>query len=113
MTIKTACRIVYVYKQVKVNKMSVVEIRDFTIHNGIGIRIADGETCQVIRKQRGVWKEIGKAYDLPLQDEDLKWTRNGIPASVIAVALRAYELECPGNCLRRLLTAPRALRAAS
>jgi hypothetical protein len=89
------------------------EKQDFTIPNGLGIRIVDGRICQVIRKQRGVWKEIGKPYDLPLHDEDLVWTRNGIPVSVIAVALRAYELDNPTSQLRQQLTDSRVLSAVS
>jgi hypothetical protein len=89
------------------------EQRDFTISNGLGIRIVDGRICQAIRRQRGAWKEIGQRYELPLRSEDLKWTRGGIPASVIAVALRAYELSCPGSALRQELTSNRLLRAAS
>jgi hypothetical protein len=89
------------------------EKQDFTIHNGLGIRIVDGYTCQVIRQQRGAWKEIGRAYELPLSQEDLQFSKRGIPASVIAVALRAYELDNPGSSLRQKLTAARMLRAAS
>jgi hypothetical protein len=89
------------------------EIQDFTISNGLGIRIVDDSTCQVIRKQRGVWKEIGRTYELPLTREDLQFSKSGIPASVIAVALRAYELSNPGTCLRQELTGSRVLRAAS
>ena len=96
----------------------MIEKRDFTIPNGLGIRIlpgpsGDGRTCQVIRRQRGAWKEIGRPYQLPLQADDLKWAHGGIPASVIAVALRAYELGHPGSSLRQELTASRMLRAAS
>jgi hypothetical protein len=89
------------------------EKQDFTIHNGLGIRIVDGYTCQVIRQQRGAWKEIGRVYELPLGKEDLQFSKRGIPASVIAVALRAYELDNPGSSLRQKLTAARMLRAAS
>jgi hypothetical protein len=89
------------------------EKQDFTIHNGLGIRIVDGVTCQVIRQQRGAWKEIGRTYNLPLTKEDLQFSKSGIPASVIAVALRAYELSNPGTCLRQELTVSRMLRAAS
>lgn len=89
------------------------EKRDFTIPNGLGIRVRDGNICQVIRRQRGLWKEIGRPYELPLEEQDLKWTSSGIPASVIAVALRAYELSHPGSTLRQELTAAKCLRAAS
>jgi hypothetical protein len=101
---------------VYISKM--IEKHDFTIPNGLGIRIlagpnGDGRICQVIRRQRGAWKEIGRPYQLPLQAEDLQWTRNGIPATVIAVALRAYELGHPGSSLRHDLTSSRVLCAAS
>jgi hypothetical protein len=89
------------------------EKQDFTIHNGLGIRMVDGVTCQVIRQQRGAWKEIGRTYNLPLTREDLQFSKSGIPASVIAVALRAYELSNPGTCLRQELTGVRVLKAAS
>jgi hypothetical protein len=89
------------------------EKQDFTISNGLGIRIVNGSTCQVIRKQRGAWKEIGRVYELPLTREDLQFSRSGIPASVIAVALRAYELDHPGSSLRQELMGARVLRAAS
>jgi hypothetical protein len=78
-------------------------IEDYTIRNGLGIRISGRKTCQVIRKQRNVWNEIGRQYDLPVADEDLKWG-GSIPASVLAVALRAYELDHPNSKLRSVLT---------
>lgn len=78
-------------------------IEDYTIRNGIGIRISGRRTCQVIRKQKNVWKEIGKLYELPVADEDLKWSSE-IPASVLAVALRAYEMDHPSSRLRFVLT---------
>ena len=89
------------------------EKQDFTIPNGLGIRIVDGFTCQVIRQQRGAWKEIGRIYELPLNRDDLQFSKRGTPASVIAVALRAYELDNPGSDLRQQLTAGQVLRAAS
>jgi hypothetical protein len=91
----------------------MTEKKDFTIPNGLGIRILDGVTCQVIRQQRGVWKEIGRTYDLPLTREDLQFSKSGIPASVIAVALRVYELNNPGSTLRQQLTMSQVLCAAS
>jgi hypothetical protein len=78
--------------------------QDYTIRNGLGIRVNDRETCQVIRKQRQVWKEIGRVYELPLAEEELRWSATDIPASVIAVALRAYELDHPDSELREMLT---------
>ena len=89
------------------------EKQDFTIPNGLGIRIVDGFTCQVIRQQRGAWKEIGRIYELPLNRDDLQFSKRGTPASVIALALRAYELDNPGSDLRQQLTAGQVLRAAS
>ena len=80
--------------------------QDFTIPNGLGIRVTDRHFCQVIRKQRGVWKEIGRVYEFPLEGEDLQWSANGIPSSVIAVALRAYELSNPKSRLREMLSEP-------
>jgi hypothetical protein len=90
----------------------MTHVQDFTIRNGVGIRIVNGQTCQVIRRLRGVWKEIGRKYELPLGSADLQWT-GGIPATVIAVALRAYELDHPGSALRAELTGSKYLRAAS
>jgi hypothetical protein len=87
--------------------------KDFTIPNGLGIRMIGGVACQVIRQQRGVWKEIGRTYDLPLSKEDLQFSKSGIPASVIAVALRVYELNNPASNLRQQLTLARVLCAAS
>lgn len=91
-------------------------IEDYTIKNGLGIRVTARKTCQVIRKQKGVWQEIGKLYDLPVVDEDLRWGGDSqIPASVLAVALRAYELDHPNSRLRSVLTRrvvrPRLLQA--
>ena len=90
-------------------------IEDYTIRNGIGIRVTGRKTCQVIRKQKGVWKEIGRIYDLPVEEEDLRWGSSEIPASVLAVALRAFELDHPNSRLRAVLTRrvarPRLLEA--
>ena len=77
--------------------------QDFTIRNGLGIRVRGQRTCQTIRKQRGVWTEIGRVYQLPVSQEDLRWSKSGTPASVLAVALRAYEFDHPGSELRDLL----------
>jgi hypothetical protein len=78
-------------------------IEDYTIRNGLGIRINGRKTCQVIRKQKNVWNEIGQVYELPVHEEDLKWGSE-IPASVLAVALRAYEMDHPTSKLRSVLT---------
>lgn len=78
-------------------------IEDYTIRNGLGIRISGRKECQVIRKQKNAWQEIGRVYQLPVLEEDLKWGSE-IPASVLAVALRAYELDHPNSRLRAVLT---------
>jgi hypothetical protein len=83
--------------------LSMALQQDFTIRNGLGIRVRDQRTCQAIRLQRGVWKEIGSVYELPLSERDLQWSPGGVPGSVIAVALRAYELDHPDAHLRDLL----------
>ena len=72
--------------------------------NGIGIRVQRRESCQVIRQQKGNWIEIGPVYPLPVEENVLVWTQTGIPSSVLAVALRVYELDNPGTQLRRVLT---------
>ena len=94
----------------------MAEVRDYTIRNGIGIRVRGRATCRVIRLQKGVWNEIGEEYRLPVEKNILIWTETGIPASILAVALRVYELDNPGSPLRRILTGsertrqPRAFR---
>ncbi len=75
---------------------------DYTIRNGLGIRIIGRRTCQVIRRQKNVWNVIGKTYELPVAEQDLKWGSE-IPASVLAVALRAYEMDHPNSRLRAVL----------
>lgn len=82
----------------------MAEVRDYTIRNGIGIRVRGNDTCQVIRLQKGVWNEIGQSYPLPVEKTLLIWTETGIPSSILAVALRVYELDHPGSRLRRFLT---------
>jgi len=77
---------------------------DYTIRNGLGIRVEGRKTCQVIRKQKGEWKEIGRLYELPVEVEDLAIGTVGIPASVLAVAVRAYEMDHPASKLRSMLT---------
>ncbi len=77
---------------------------DYTIKNGIGIRIVGRKTCQVIRKQKGEWTEIGQQYELPVNEAELAMGSVGIPASVLAVAVRAYELDHPNSRLRQVLT---------
>ena len=82
----------------------MAEVRDYTIKNGLGVRIRGRQACQVIRLQKGVWNEIGAEYPLPVDETLLIWTKTGIPASILAVAVRVYELDNPGSQLRRLLT---------
>jgi len=77
---------------------------DYTIKNGLGVRVNGRKTCQVIRKQKNEWKEIGKLYELPVDAAELAIGTVGIPASVLAVAVRAYELDHPGSKLRAMLT---------
>ncbi len=77
---------------------------DYTIKNGLGVRVSGRKTCQVIRKQKNEWKEIGKLYELPVDMAELSIGTVGIPASVLAVAVRAYELDHPGSKLRAMLT---------
>jgi|SRR5690242_2929626 len=79
--------------------------------NGIGIRVRRKESCQVIRQQKDNWIEIGPVYRLPVEENLLVWTETGIPSSVLAVALRVYELDNPGTQLRRILSG-RSLRPA-
>ena len=80
------------------------EVQDYTIKNGLGIRVKGGKTCQVIRMIKGAWVEIGSVYNIPVDRNVLVWTPSGIPSSVLAVALRVYELDNPGTPLRRMLS---------
>ncbi len=77
---------------------------DYTIKNGLGIRVIGRKTCQVIRKQKNEWKEIGRVYELPVDEADLSLGTLGIPASVLAVAVRAYEMDHPTSKLRAMLS---------
>jgi len=79
-------------------------IEDYTIKNGLGIRVSGRKTCQVIRRRNNVWQEIGRVYTMPLDEQELRWGATGIPASVLAVAVRAYELDHPTSKLRAMLT---------
>ena len=88
------------------------DVQDFIIKNGIGVRIRRKETCQVIRQQKGQWNEIGPVYPLPVSSDLLVWTKSGIPASVLAVALRVYELDHPDSKLRAMITGKCGRRAA-
>ena len=79
-------------------------IHDYTIHNGIGIRVRGNRACRVIRLIKGQWTEIGSEYRIPVDPDTLSWTSTGIPATMLAVALRVYELDHPATSLRRVLT---------
>ena len=83
--------------------------QDYTLRHGIGIRI-ESESCRVIRIIKGEWTEIGPVYKIPVQSELLTWTPPAIPPGVLAVALRAYELDHPGTRLRHLLAMDPAQR---
>ncbi len=66
--------------------------------------------CRVIRVIGKEWTEIGKAYSLPLDPTLLVWTQAGIPASILAVALKVYEADHPDGQLRTLLTGRAPMR---
>ncbi len=85
-------------------------VRDYTIRNGLGIRVWDRTTCRVIRMIRKEWVEIGQPYSLPVDRQLLIWTETGIPASILAVALKLYELDHPDSPLRWILTSRRPMR---
>jgi len=88
----------------------MADVRDYTIKNGLGIRVRGREACQVIRFQKGLWIPIGAEYPLPIEGNLLVWTKLGIPASILAVALKVYELDHPGTQLRSLLTGKESRR---
>jgi hypothetical protein len=77
--------------------------QDYTIRQGVGIRIT-AESCQVIRRIKEQWIEIGPVYNIPVEPRLLTWSPPAIPPGVLAVALRAYELDHQGTRLRCLLT---------
>jgi hypothetical protein len=77
--------------------------QDYTIRQGVGIRVEAGQ-CRVIRKFKNEWREIGPVYEIPVEPRFLAWTPPAIPPGVLAVALRAYELDHPGTRLRHMLT---------
>ncbi len=83
------------------------QFRDFTVRNGIGIRLFGDRNCRVIRRIKTGWVEIGPVYSLPVEPSVLNWPKGGIPASVLAVALRFYELDHAGTVLRSVLTGSR------
>ena len=79
-------------------------VRDYTIRNGLGIRVSAAKTCRVIRYIGKQWVEIGVPYSLPVDRSLLIWTETGIPAGILAVALRVFELDNPETHLREILT---------
>jgi hypothetical protein len=76
--------------------------QDYTTYLGVGIRL-HAKNCQVIRKVRGVWQELGPIYDLPVDNRLLEWHPSTIPPGVLAVAVHVFEAEFGGTRLRRLL----------
>jgi hypothetical protein len=89
------CEVVYKHMQ---------GFEDYTIHNGIGIRVRENRSCRVIRLVKGQWIEIGVEYSFPIDPNTLAWTATGIPATMLAVALRVYELDHPTSTLRGILS---------
>lgn len=87
-------------------------VRDYTIRNGLGVRVWNQTTCRVIRRIRNQWVEIGQPYQLPIDRQLLVWTETGIPSSILAVAVKVYELDNPQSGLRWLLTSRRPVRRA-
>jgi hypothetical protein len=85
-------------------------VRDYTIRNGLGVRVWNRTNCRVIRLVRKEWVEIGERYALPIDRQLLVWTETGIPASILAVAVKVYELDHPESGLRWILTSRRPVR---
>jgi hypothetical protein len=81
-----------------------MNLRDYVTRKEIGIRVEGAESCRVIRLQNGSWIEIGQKYSLPVESSALDWSASGIPGSMLAVALRIYELDYPEEELRSKLT---------
>ena len=78
-----------------------VRPRDFT-QGKLGIRVLDND-CAIIEKKPGVegWVEDGHRFPLPVPvGFDSVVT---IPASRLALAFKAYEIEHPASGLRELL----------
>jgi hypothetical protein len=82
----------------------VQSTRDFITRKELGIRIKGRQKARVIRWRDGVWAEIGQDYELPIESALLNWSAPGIPSSILAVALRIYELDNPGTELRSMLS---------
>ncbi|MGH9614219.1 MAG: hypothetical protein ACRD4P_14185, partial [Bryobacteraceae bacterium] len=79
-------------------------VKDYLTRKELGIRVNGRESCCVIRFQNGSCIEIGRDYTLPMDSSLLSWPSSGVPGSILAVALRIYELDHPGSELRSLLT---------
>jgi hypothetical protein len=75
-------------------------VRDYRTSKDLGIRLKGDEACRVIRQIKGEWIEIGRDYGLPVDPNVLIWSPPGIPSSILAVALRIYELDDPASDLR-------------
>jgi hypothetical protein len=75
--------------------------RDFTT-DYLGVRVYE-DYCIVIEKEPdvSVWQEHGQGFPLPLQRFD---SLAAIPASRLALAVSAYEMNNPGNTLIEVLT---------
>lgn len=84
-------------------------VKDYLTGKDLGIRIKGRDGCCVIRFQNGSWIEIGRDYELPMDSALLSWPSSGVPGSILAVALRIYELDHPGADLQVLLTRKIAL----
>ena len=86
--------------------------QDYIALEQIGIRVW-ADNCQVIRKQRGSWREIGPVYSMPVDARLLTWKPPAIPPGVLAVALHVLEVNHPGSRLRyRLMEDDRQRRLA-
>ena len=90
---------------VRLNGMKPV--RDYRTPKDLGIRIKGNDVCRVIRQMKGEWVEIGRDYELPVDPNVLIWSPPGIPGSILAVALRIYELDHPESDLRLQLLSKR------
>ena len=89
----------------RLNRMKPV--RDYRTPKDLGIRLKGNDICRVIRQMKGEWIEIGRDYELPVDTNVLIWSPPGIPSSILAVALRIYEMDNPESDLRTLLTRKR------
>lgn len=78
-------------------------VRDYRTAKDLGIRLKGNDICRVIRQIKGEWVEIGRDYEVPVDPNVLIWSPPGIPSSILAVALRIYELDNPNSDLRAML----------